>query len=607
MREMKRKRLLVPAALLTASALVLAGCGNGGDGTGGGSGGGGDTDPAEGAATYDMDAVYDINEQPRENLQEGGQLTIPMGGMGPNWNVAAVDGYYGSTLDIMATMHNISAWKSDPLGQPVLHTDYFLNIEEEFEEDGTQILHYELNPEAVWNDGTPIDFYTYEHTVAMNQHEDFDAVASALFNRVESIEMGEDEWSFTVTMAEVQKPITSLFAAYSMVHPDVTDADEFNEGFVNDLKPDYRAGPFILDIYDRAANTVSVVPNPNWWGEEPVLDRINFVQFEASATIQAFQNEQTDAVQINNYDRYSEVTNWREPGDGYQIRRGQHIGDGGFLFNADARNLDDVEVRKAIFQAIDREQLAEVRFQGLNWEEEMPGSWLLMPFDPRYQDNYPVEDADPAGARETLEAAGWTGEEGEIVTNEAGEPLTVQLSTFGDDPTESAIAQSFQTMMREAGIDVEIFNRGAGEFSEAMNTQDFGIVMSGYTKGGADPTSGPGWFWGCDYTPTGVCDDDIDEWVAALPTILDDDERALETLRIEQEAISRHFHFLIYYNGPNIWAYRDGLANYGPRLFETVDWTKVGWEADAGHDGTDTGVDVDDLDEDSEADEEDDS
>lgn len=594
MKNIKRRHLLAPAALLAAGPLVLSACGESQS-----SGSESESGPVEGTSSYELDSVYDINEQPVENLQEGGQLTIPMGGMGPNWNVAAVDGYYGSTLDILATMHNISAWIFDPMGQPVLNENYFLSVDEEFDEDGTQILHYVLNPEAKWNDGTPIDFYTYEHTVTMNQHEDFDAVGKALFNRVGSIEMGEDEWSFTITMAEVQKPITSIFAAYSMVHPDVKDAQTFNEGFVNDLKTDYRAGPYVLDIYDRAANTVSVVPNPNWWGPKPVLDRINFVRYEDSATIQAFQNEQIDAVRINNNDRYSEVTNWRPDGDGYQIRRGQHVGDGGFLFNAEARNLDDVEVRKAIFQAIDRAQLATVRFQGLNWEEEMPGSWLLMPFDERYQNNYPVGDADPEGARATLAAAGWNSEPGEIATNAAGETLTIQLSTFGDDPTESAISQSFQTMMREAGIDIEIFNRGAGELSEAMNTQDFGIVMSGYSKGGADPTSGPGWFWGCDYTPTGVCDADIDEWVAALPSILDDDERALECLRIEKEAISRHFHFLIYYNGPNIWAYRQGLANYGPRLFETVDWTIVGWEKDAGHDGSESGVDVDDLEDES--------
>src|SRR5699024_3921020 len=151
----------------------------------------------------------------------------------------------------------------------------------------------------------------------------------------------------------------------------------------------------------------------------------------------------------------------------------------------------------------------------------------------------------------------------------------------------------------------EIFNRGAGEFSEAFATQDFGITMSGYGKGGADPTSGPAWFWGTENTPTGASDPEFDEWAATLPSIVDDDERALEALDMEEQAIGDWFHFLIYYNGPNIWAYRAGLANYGPRLFETIDWTAVGWEDDAAHDGHDSGVDVEDLDEDSESDEED--
>ncbi len=582
-----------PLIALAASALVLGACSepNVTD----------EHDPAEGSASYDIDEVYDINETAIEDLQEGGQLTLPTGGMGPNWNIAAIDGYFGSTLDIMSSMHNVGPWKFDAVGDRVLNTDYFLGFEEDILDDGTQVLHYELNPDAVWNDGTPIDFYTYEHTVDINRasNEEFDAVASDPFERIGSIEMGEDEWSFTVTMEVMLQPVTSLFPSYSIVHPDVTTPEEFNNGFVDDLKPDYRAGPFILDIYDQAANVVSVVPNPNWWGEAPVLDRINFVEYEAGATIQAFQNGEIDAVAINNYDRYSEVTNWRAPGEDYQIRRGQNVGDGGFLFNTDATNLGDVEVRKAIFQAIDREQLADIRFQGLNWEEEMPGSWLLMPFDPRYQDNYPIDDADIEGAQQTLQDAGWSGEDGEIRTNDDGESLTIQLSTFGNDPTEAAISQSFQTMMREAGIEIDIFNRGAGEFSEAMNNQDFGIIMSGYGKGGADPTSGPAWFWGCENTPTGACDEEIDEWTENLRTIVDDDERALEALRIEQEAVSRYFHFLVYFNGPNIWAYRDGLANYGPRLFETTDWTAVGWEEGAQDDGTDSGVDVEDLDDDS--------
>src|SRR5699024_5252172 len=165
MHKIKRRHLWAPAALVAAGPLALSACGKG-------SGSTASDGPAEGTSSYDLDDVYDINEQPRENLQAGGQLTLPVGGMGPNWNVAAVDGYYGSTLDILETLQNISTWTYDPLGQPILNEDYFLSAEEEITDDGTQLLHFTLNPEARWNDGTPIDFYTYEHTGKKNQHQD---------------------------------------------------------------------------------------------------------------------------------------------------------------------------------------------------------------------------------------------------------------------------------------------------------------------------------------------------------------------------------------------------------------------------------------------------
>ncbi len=584
----KRRSAVIATAV--AGALVLAACGDSNEPD--------ENAPAQGQASFDLDEVYDINEQPVENLQAGGEVTLPVGTLGPNFNLAAPDGYNIGNLGALHPIMNVRPFNNAPSGEPVLNTDYVLAAEEEILEDGTQVLHYELNPEAVWNDGTPIDFYTYEHTVNLSQpgsDEDIDPIGYDFFRRVGEMTMGEDEWSFSMKMAETMQPWEALFQN-GMVHPAVDTAEEFNNGFVNDLRPEYRAGPYTVDVYDQAANVLSLVPNPNWWGDEPILDRINFVQHEPTSTIQAFQNREIDGVQIQTYDRYSEITGWST--EGYDIRRGQSLMHGGFIFNGDAPSVSDVEVRKAVFQATDRELLADIRFQGLNWEEEMPGSWLMMPFDHRYQDNFPV-DFDPEAARTTLEEAGWTGEEGETRTNADGEPLTITLSTFGNDPSDATQAQSYQTMMRDVGIDVEIRNRGLAEAPEARSSRDFEVIAMSYGKSRLDPTSGPPHFWSTGTgNLSGVGDADLDEWIEALPEILDQDERIAEALAIEAEAMN-YYTYLTYYNGADIWAYREGLANYGPRLFETVDWTIVGWEEDSDEDGTDSGVDIEDLDDDS--------
>lgn len=589
-----RRGRYAPVAALAASALILAACSdNGGDS---------DAGPDAGAVTGDLEEVYDTNPMPVEDLQDGGQLTLPVGHLGPNFNSITNAGNAADTAAVLFPQDNVAAWTYDELGTWVLNENYFLSAEQEITDDGTQVLTYELNPEAVWNDGTPIDFHTYEHTldIRSGENEDYDLVSANMYDQVESVEMGEDEWSFTVTMSEVFQPWQTLFFG-GVIHPDVDNPDEFNNGFVDDVQSEYRAGPFILDIHDQSANVMSLVPNPNWWGDEPVLDRINFAQHESSSSIQAFQNGEIDRVAISTEDRYSELTNWSE--EGYDIRRGQRMYGGGYMFNTDAPEVSEVEVRQAIFQAVDRKQLADIRYQGLNWEEEPPGSWLLLPFDERYEDAYPVEDADPEGARQTLLDAGWEGEEGEILTRD-GEELTVTMNTFGDDPTGAAVDQAFQTMLREAGINMELDNRGSGEFAETVGSRDFVIVAMGYTKNHADPTSGVRQFYSTGSgNLSGAGDEDLDERIDEVSLLEEQDERIALANEIEQEAIGTYFHYLGVNNGPEIVAHREGLANYGPRLFESVDWTIVGWADDAGHDGSDSGEEVEDLDDDAEPEE----
>lgn len=591
----RNRRGTLALAVVAVGTLALSACGNG---DGGGSG------PEGGALSGDLDEVYDINEASVEDLQEGGQLTLPVTNMGPNFNGMTNAGNSEAVRSIVSAIDTTGAWRLDPEGEFVLNEDFVLSAEQEILEDGTQTMHYELNPEATWNDGTPIDFYTYEHTVNIRSgsEEGFDLVATTAYDQIESIEMGEDEWSFTITMEEPYQPWQTIFNSGSrgdgtLVHPEVDTAEDFNEGYVNDLRPEYRAGPFTVDTLDMSANVASLVPNEDWWGDEPVLERLNFAQYEANASIPAFQNGEIDSVGINTAPRYEELTDWSE--EGYDIRRGQRMATCGFLLNGDSGNLSDVAVREAIFRTLDREQIADVQFEGVNWEEDTPSGWLLMPFQDEYEDVYPVEDNDPEGAGEVLEEAGWTYEnDGDDYRSQDGEELRVVFNTFGDDPIGEAQAQAAQTMAAEAGINLDIDNQGSAQFGEVVGNRDFGMVNMCYGKDGADPTSGTNQFYSSqEGNLTGLSDDDLDQRIEENFATEDDEERFAEAVAIEEEAISTYFHYLATANGPEIFAFREGLANYGPALFETTDWTTVGWLEDAGHDGSDSGVDEDELEE----------
>ena len=70
--------------------------------------------------------------------------------------------------------------------------------------------------------------------------------------------------------------------------------------------------------------------------------------------------------------------------------------------------MQDVALRRAVVAGMNREAIAKVRFQGLDYEEKQPGSMIHMPFSEYYQDVYPTPNNDAAAASKILEEAGYT-------------------------------------------------------------------------------------------------------------------------------------------------------------------------------------------------------
>ena len=52
--------------------------------------------------------------------------------------------------------------------------------------------------------------------------------------------------------------------------------------------------------------------------------------------------------------------------------------------------VTDTALRRAVFAAVDRSQLAKVKFGQINWEEPLTGSLIAMPFQKGWQDAVPT-------------------------------------------------------------------------------------------------------------------------------------------------------------------------------------------------------------------------
>ncbi|MCI9887035.1 ABC transporter family substrate-binding protein [Micrococcales bacterium 31B] len=577
---MKRREFGAALGLLALGSIGLSACTASGDQTGsGGSGTSGGTQSAATTGT-DLNSLMSYNPQEPDALDDGGTIQLSLNGLGENFNTFCNAGNDVDSAALFYPMHSAAVWTLTAEGEYVLDENYCLDAKDAMV-DGKQVITYTLNPKAVWNDGTPIDYKTFENMAAVlsGKDEAYSLPSSAGYEDIESVAKGKDDFEVVVTMAKVYEPYQELFTQAgsstgpALLHPAVNTPALFNEGFVNDMKMDWRAGPFILDNFDKTAQVITLKRNDKWWGDAPKLEKIVFRAMPSSAVQTAFNNGQIDLASVSTKARRDQVK-LNDATD--EIRKGQNLSVFGRLFNSKSEALTDAAVRKAIFQATDRAGLVKVQYNGVDWTEPLPKSWYQMGFLEGVTDNYPAQ-FDQAAAKKTLEDAGYAlGSDGFYAKD--GKQAGFKLAIYNDDATNAAVNQAWQQQLKQAGINMVFDNRNPDNFGTDLEAGQFDAVNIGYSQG-ADPGSAPKQYLLStgEGNYTGGGDAELDKRILEVNSIADKAERIAAANQLEKEWGAKYFGYMAIQNGPNFVAIRKGLANYGPKLFLTTDWTKVGW------------------------------
>ena len=554
-----RRALIGGTAALGAVGLLSA-CGNGSASA--------EKTKAAGAGANIKD-LYNINAQDVSSLKKGGTLRLPSGSIGPNFNVYTQSGSTGDNTNVMSTIGQAGLWLMDFDGTYTLNKDFAVSFTPGKSGDKIQVA-IKLNPKAVFNDGTPINYKALQSTwnIFKSLDNGYNIVSSGIYEFVESVEKTEDDYSVMVTFSKPYYPLQSLFA--EILHPAMEDVELFNNGFVDNPHPEYWAGPFTLADkgWDSTAKTFSVVPSDKWWGTKPLLEKIVFTQMESSAARAAFKNDEIDAIGANTSASYTEVKSVA----GAELRKGTRLYAGGLDINP--RRVKDAALRKAIFAGVNREALAKIQFQGLPYEESIPGSMLHMPFSPYYQDNYPTPNNSVSEAQKILEAAGYT-KKGDYYEKD-GQKAGCAVVTFGDDPTTKGRAQTFTQQMKDVGIEIRIDQRADSEFASVLGNWDYDISFSGYGVSTPDATEATKQFYYSENND-GNGSKEIDALIDAMTVMEDDKARNLACNEIEKKHMAEFAFLGTITNGPDFMMVKKTLANYGPSLYKSTDWTAVGW------------------------------
>jgi len=509
------------------------------------------------------------NPQPRESIKDGGTLTLPAVELRVNWNLFSIDGHSAET-DGIYTWIAPNLWTYAVTGGAKPNPDYLLAAE--LISENPETVKFTLNPDAKWNDGTPIDWTAFDVTWKTQSGNDtrYNPASTVGYSSIASVAKGEKANEVIVTFKEPFYPYEYLFQ--NLAHPKLADPTFFKTGWLNDLHPELGAGPFTVDSLSE--QRLVLRRNPKWWGEPAKLDQVVFVQMEDQASINAFQNGEIDTTGVGTADRLKQVSGMEH----VQVRRGFRTVTAVYTMGRDSELFKNEAARHAFVLGTDRDLLVKIQYQGLDWKEEPPGSVMMFPWEDGYRDNMPDLHYDPKQASKVLDDAGWKlGSDG--FRYKDGKAAEFTYVTFGDDPTTAALARAQQKMSQEIGLKMLIDTRKSSEFSDTMTKGNYDVVIMAWFA--SDPF---GYVQGCqifcsdsesNYSRLGNKDLDVR---LSRPGTIPNRADAVAVLNEAEADALRLFGTFPLFNGPTQIVVKEGLANFGPAGFATPLRKNVGWQ-----------------------------
>jgi peptide/nickel transport system substrate-binding protein len=338
---------------------------------------------------------------------------------------------------------------------------------------GQQVVDLKLNPKAVWADGVPItaDDYVFTFndtksadpkqggcasllgTTGADQVEKVEAVSPTEFKMTFKKDQPFADWKGFFSGGSGSAP---LLAKHVMDKGSPTaNCAAITKGWpVKDGIPlGNTNGPWIVlpQNVNVASKTVTLVPNPKYWGAQPKLAQLVYANIgsDSDTNVKALQNGEVNMIYpqpqldlVANLEKLSNVTTTISFGPSFE-----HID-----FNTRDPLLGKKEVREAIAYAIDRTSLVKGTVGKFSDKASVLGNRMLVGTQKGYEDHSgPYATQNIAKAKSLLEGIGATmGSDGYYTLN--GKKLAFNVMTTQNNPLRDTTVQLMAQQVKAAGI-----------------------------------------------------------------------------------------------------------------------------------------------------------
>jgi peptide/nickel transport system substrate-binding protein len=327
-----------------------------------------------------------------------------------------------------------------------------------------------LNQKMEWSDGQPITSDDFKYWWTVNQDPATGSATTAGFDQIDSIDT-PDAHTLVLHYKTVFAPFLFFLPNAAPKHAwgNIADKDLLNTQAVN-LAPTVTSGPFMVQDY-ASGQSFTLAPNPHYASTSlhpTVLDKLVFKGYQSKdALIAGFQAGETDHAEDFTQGDLPKLNT--VPGLSVTAQASyEHL-----EFNVSNPALQDVNVRKAIFQAIDRCQIITSILQS------QCSTLTLNDLEHGLPDANPNVKGFPfsvSAAQNDMKASGWDCSQAPTTPcTKNGQPFpTLQLVTTSGNALRQNTIQVIQQDLKNVGIPVNIDG----------NLYPAGTLFGDYASGG---------------------------------------------------------------------------------------------------------------------------
>lgn len=237
-------------------------------------------------------------------------------------------------------------------------------------------------------------------------------------------------------------------------------------------------GPFVLGDYE-ADQSATLSVNKDYWNKDkvPGFETLKWTVIpDDNARVMAVQNGQVDAIGVAEHYctiPYSSVNDLKSSGDLNVDVNGTSGLVTTYVYNYTHGAMTDINLRKAVTFAIDRESMASNVTEGLG---QASGKFMRdeYKFSARNESGYTY---DPEAAKQALAAAGYTDSDNDGIVDKDGTPLKLTI-LVGSGESDRSTAVLAQENLKAVGIDSDVQALDESQRAEKASAGEFDIAYT---------------------------------------------------------------------------------------------------------------------------------